>query len=422
VEFITMKYRIFWMRSCVAGLLASASGFPGLSMALTLEQAIELAEREAPSLVAQAANQQAARSAAIPAGALPDPKLRLGVQNLPIEGESRGELGAEAMTMQAIGVTQEVPSRAKRRARIDAANAEVALADTQQNLTLLQVRQQTAEAWIAALAVERKLALFAQLYQENDLFAKAIKARFTGGKGQSADILLPRQEAITLADREDLLHRDKAGARAELRRWIGDAAYQSLEGDWPEWPQNADEYRQNLVQHPELQIFKPLSRQAEAEVAEAVADKTPDWGWGLAYQRRGREFGDMVSLSVTMDLPVFAGSRQNPRIAAERARMAKVQSDRDSALRLLESELVNDLAEYQRLSKGLARVEQDLLPLAEERVQLTMADYRAGGGELVAVIRARQELVETRLRRIDLVRNRALIYARLHFAFGGFQP
>ena len=152
-----MKYRIFWMRSCVAGLLASASGFPGLSMALTLEQAIELAEREAPSLVAQAANQQAARSAAIPAGALPDPKLRLGVQNLPIEGESRGELGAEAMTMQAIGVTQEVPSRAKRRARIDAANAEVALADTQQNLTLLQVRQQTAEAWIAALAVERSL-------------------------------------------------------------------------------------------------------------------------------------------------------------------------------------------------------------------------------------------------------------------------
>ena len=67
-------------------------------------------------------------------------------------------------------------------------------------------------------------------------------------------------------------------------------------------------------------------------------------------------------------------------------------------------------------------MEQDLLPLAEERVQLTMADYRAGGGELVAVIRARQELVETRLRRIDLVRNRALIYARLHFAFGGFQP
>jgi hypothetical protein len=68
-----MKYRIFWMRSCVAGLLASASGFPGLSMALTLEQAIELAEREAPSLGAQAENPQAARSAAIPAGPCPIP-------------------------------------------------------------------------------------------------------------------------------------------------------------------------------------------------------------------------------------------------------------------------------------------------------------------------------------------------------------
>jgi len=51
-----------------------------------------------------------------------------------------------------------------------------------------------------------------------------------------------------------------------------------------------------------------------------------------------------------------------------------------------------------------------------------MADYRSGKGELIAVIDARRQLVETRLRRIDTARDRALINARLHFAFGDTQP
>jgi outer membrane protein, heavy metal efflux system len=47
-----------------------------------------------------------------------------------------------------------------------------------------------------------------------------------------------------------------------------------------------------------------------------------------------------------------------------------------------------------------------------------MADYRSGRGELGAVIAARAELIETRLRGIDLARDKALAKARLHFPFG----
>ena len=218
-----MKYRINWLRACTAALFVSSLGFPGLSVALTLEQALNLAEREAPSLAAQAANQQATRSAAIPAGELPDPKLRLGLQNTPIEGESRWELGNEPMTMQMVGVMQEVPNRDKRRARIDAADAAATVADAEQAIELLQVRQETADAWITTLAIERKLALFKQLYAENELFSRAVTARLAGGRGQLADSILPKQEAVLLADQEDLLRRNETAARAALSRWIGPA-------------------------------------------------------------------------------------------------------------------------------------------------------------------------------------------------------
>lgn len=414
---MTLLYR--QARPLAAGLVTAALlGLASPAAALTLEQALDLAERDAPALAAQAANTLAAQQAAIPAGELPDPKLRLGLQNLPIEGESRWELGAEPMTMQMVGVMQEVPNRDKRRARVNAAQAEIELAEVQQTLTRLQVRQQAAQAWIATLAIERKLELFQQLFDENRLFTKAVGARLAGGQGLTADSVLPKQEAVALADEEDLLRRDEAVARAELRRWIGDAASQPLTGDWPRWSDDLTHYQHNLERHPELQIYDPMTRRAEAQIAQAVAEKTPDWGWGVDYQRRGQGFGDMVSLSVTMDLPVFAGSRQDPKIAAERARLSALQADRERVLRMHDRELAEDVAEYRRLEQSLNRIEQILLPLAEEKVQLAMADYRSGNGELSAVVDAREQLVQTRLRAVDLARDRALANARLHFAFG----
>jgi cobalt-zinc-cadmium efflux system outer membrane protein len=417
-----MKPRIYWAPPYMAALIMGALSFPGIASALTLEQALSLAEQDAPSLDAQAANLQAARSAAIPAGELPDPKLKLGLQNVPIEGDARWQLGEEAMTSQRVGVVQDVPNRAKRRARIEAAEAGVALADVQQTIERLQVRQQTAEAWIASFSVEQKLSLFKQLYDENRLFTRAVGARIAGGRGQTADSVPPKQEAALLAEEEDKLLRSQAVARAELRRWIGDSASEPLTGDWPQWPAEVNHYQHNLNRHPDLLAFDPMTREAEAKVRQAVADKTPDWSWGVDYLRRGREYGDMVNLSVSFDLPLFTGSRQDPKIAAERARLAQIEAQRQATLRMQNQELTADLAEYQRLDRAITRLDQTLVPLADEKVRLAMADYRAGKGELIAVIDARRQLVETRLRRIDTARDRALINARLHFAFGDTQP
>jgi cobalt-zinc-cadmium efflux system outer membrane protein len=390
--------------------------------ALTLDQALTEAGRQAPSLAAQVADRQAARSAAIPAGELPDPRVTLGLQNLPIQGDAAWDVNAERMTMQRIGLMQEVPSRAKREARVELAQAGIALADAQQSVELLDVQQATTQAWRSTRAVERKLVVFRQLYAENRLFAKAVEARLAGGRGLAADSVGPREEAATLADREDQLLREEIQMRAQLRRWVGDFAAQQLSGGWPQWPVDAERYRDNLQRHPQLEVFDPLQRQAEARVDGALAEKKPDWSWGLDYLRRSREFGDMVSLNVTFDLPVFSASRQDPAIDAERAGLARVYAQREAVVRLYRLELTDELAEYQRLERTLVRSEQTLLPLAEEKVGLAMTDYRAGKGELGGVIVAREQLIAVRLRHIDLTRDRSLSNARLHFAFGADRP
>ena len=415
-----MNHRIQRVRKYATALIIGLGAVPGMSAALTLEEAIELAEQQAPSLAARNASLQAAQNLVTPAGELPDPRLSVGVQNLPIEGDSSLRLGAERMTAQMIGVMQEVPNRAKRRARVRTAEASVELARVERTVERLQVRQFTAEAWIATLSAEQKLGIFDELYAENRLLAQAVKARIASGRGLSSDSVLPKQEAALLAEKQDVLVRNEAVARAQLRSWIGAAASQPLEGSWPAWPADFDHYRHNLHRHPELLAFDPMLDRAEAEIAEAISEKRPDWAWGLDYKRRS-EFGDMVSFNVSFDLPVFAGSRQDPKISAERARLAEVEAERQATLRMHNQELATELAEMQRLEQALARVEMTLLPLAEEKVRLAMADYRSGSGELTTVIAARQELIDLRLRRVELAGERSMLNARLHFSFGDIQ-
>lgn len=405
-------------RPLLAVLAVYALACPTVAQALSFDDAQRLAAREAPSLQARTAGVDAARNAAIPADALPDPKLVLGVQNLPIEKQNRWSLNDNSMTMQMVGLAQEVPNRAKRRARAEAASAGIERAAAERRVELLRVRLETARAWIAAHSVERKLALFDALFEENRLFVAAVRARIAGGQGLAADAVAPRQEAALLAERRDELEQQRTQARASLRRWVGPAAEEPLDGTLPRWPLDAEGYARHLQQHPGLRLYDPLREQARARIREAVAEKRPDWSWEFDYLHRGQRFGDMVNFKVSLDLPLFPGSRQSPSIAAKHAELDRLEAEREDLTREYAERLEAELAERQRLSRASQRYRDSLLPLAREKVQLSMAGYRAGKGGLDALLAARRELLETRLKQIDVEGLEAIASARLHFAYG----
>lgn len=114
------KYRPVAALACIC-----AFAWPVAATGLTFDDALNLAQLQAPSLRAEASRLSAARSEAVAAGELPDPKLLLGVQNLPIEGAERWSLTDDGMTMRMVGLMQEVPNRDKRKARTDVAHAAI---------------------------------------------------------------------------------------------------------------------------------------------------------------------------------------------------------------------------------------------------------------------------------------------------------
>ena len=126
----------------------------------------------------------------------------------------------------------------------------------------------------------------------------------------------------------------------------------------------------------------------------------------------------MVSVQFSWDLPIFPGRRQNPVIAARQADLDQLDAEREDMTREHTRQLDDDLADFQRLNRAVQRGQDSLIPLAQEKVALSMASYRAGKGDLNALVTARRELIQARLKQVDVEEQRAAVNARLYFAYG----
>jgi outer membrane protein TolC len=385
---------------------------------LSFETALQIATRSSPDIAQSAASVAAARSAAVSAGRLPDPKLEVGIENVPVTGPEQWSLTQDFMTMRKVGVMQDIPNGAKRDAQTAAATAAVARAEAERRVSILTVRRDTAVAWLGRYYLERRGALFDELEHENELFAQAVQAQFAAGRGMPADVVQPKQEAAEIADRRDELRGQIEKARAVLKRWVGAASDEPLAGDPPSLTLDAEHLRGHVHEHPDLAVFVPMTQMAQAEVHEAEASKRPDWGVELAYGRRGPAYSDMVTLQFTLGLPIFSRTRHDPQIAAKRQELARVESERDAMLRDHTEELEANLAEYDVVTRQLARAREVRLPLAREKVDYQFASYRAGKGDLSAVLAARRELIDERLKEIELESKRAAAGAKLYYFYG----
>ncbi|MCC7463109.1 MAG: TolC family protein [Gammaproteobacteria bacterium] len=386
--------------------------------ALSLDVALVLASGQAPDVVEQSASVATARAAARSAGRLPDPQLLIGIENLPVSGPERWSLTREAMTMYKLGLMQALPNGARRRAEADAAHAAVERAAAAQRVRQLEIRRDTALAWLERYYLERRTALLDGLQRENELFTAAIDAQLAAGRVSPADALGPRAEAADLADRRDELAAALQRARAALRRWVGPAGDAPLAGEPPTLPIDADRMRTHVHEHLDLAVYVPMTAMAQAEVHAAEAARRPDWGMELSYGRRGAAFGDMLSLQVTMGLPLFQRARQGPTVEARRQALARVEAERAVMLRDHQRDLEAELASYASRSSQLQRLRAVRLPLARQKVDYQLASYRGGRVEIASVLQARRELIETELRALDLEAARAAAAARLYYVYG----
>ncbi len=381
--------------------------------ALSFDDTTLLAREQAPSLMAQRNALAGAQALQPAATTLPDPRLIVGVDNLPVSGAEKFSLTRDFMTMQRIGLMQEVPNRAKRDARAAGAEARVQRERALLAAAQLSVQRDAALAWLGVYFAERRIARLSELERENRVLVETLDARIGSGQSMPAERTMARQEALALADRRDDAKRDIAKARAALRRWVGERADEALAGEPPALAVRPQQLRDDMHRHAEIAPFQAMQAAAQAEVGEADAEQSGDWAWELVYSRRP-QYSDMMSIQLSFDLPWQAGQRQQPQVLARQKEVLRIEAERDETLRRHREELEAQLAELQALDTQRTRLDGSGQALAAERVVLALASYQAGRGNLGDVLMARREAVETQLRLIDLDAQRMALRVRLN--------
>ena len=400
-----------------------ATALPSLAWAepLSFNAALERAAADAPSLRGRAAGVEAAQSAAIAADRLPDPTLDVGIRDFPVTGPDAGRFNRDNFTMTTIGVSQQFVNPAKRRARAARAGADIGIAEAEVAVEARNVRLETALAWIDLHYGERRLAQLKLLDESLADLQATVTARLTSGSARPSQAFEPEQLRAQASDRRSALVAEIAKARARLARYTGDPN-PTVAGSPPEFTIDRSALLANVGEVPSLQRLDAQTAAMDAETRLARADKQPDWKVTASYGRREPRFGDLVSVGVSIDLPLFGRKRQNPKIVArardaERARFERLAGERE-VLAALEG----DLAEHAMHHKRLENARDNLVPLARRRAKLDFDSYGAGtvdlGTALLATLSVAEAEVDLLNREADVAREAV----RINMIYAGEQP
>ena len=391
--------------------LAAVTALP--THALDLAEAERIAVARDAMLRQLAAEAQGMRERAVAEGQLMDPKLRLGAVNVPVDSFS---LDAEDMTMLEVGVSQEFPAGRTRDLtrkcmEQSAVAAEAVAADRR-----LVVRREVRRAWTELAYVARARQLVEGQAEWVEQMRASARARYASGEGKQLDVLQAGLDVAMLREQLLDLDRDEAMRRAQLGRWIGDD--QARLADATALPARASleplaTLEERLLRHPAQQDFERRIAAAETATDLARQRSRPSWMLDVSYGFRdgemmgGESRPDMLSAMVSFDLPLFRANRQDREVSAARAETRALHEMHDDHQR----EMLAMLAEAWSVADRTAELERfyetDLLPLAEQSVQAALLAYRSNRAMIDEVVSARRASLETSLKHLRLVADRA---------------
>lgn len=382
---------------------------------LSLDTAETRALSNHPELNERDALINAARAGAASSDALPDPQLKLGVQNVPVDSLA---LDREGMTMTTVGIAQMFPPPGQRAQLRNSADQETSAAEAERNEARERIRRDVRRSWLEVFYLDRALATNDENRAYVAQMTAAQTARYRVGDAEQSAVLKSSLEGDALLDEQQDLAAQREAAVSRLARLLNsDATTLHIAEQLPTLPAppTAPALLQGLATHPQIQALEATRRAAGYQTAAARRAYYPEFGVEAMYGYRaareadGAKLPDMLSAQVVISLPLFPDKRQDARLHERAAREQAARYRRDDVLLELRAEATARLAEQQRLQARLDLLEHSRLPKAEQAVRAALAAYKANRlplSEVLSVMHERHQYSLTQWRlKTDLALN-----------------
>lgn len=380
----------------------------GAGSMLTLAEAVRRAVTTDPGLQAAMARIRIAVADSDQARLLPNPVLNVVLRWGP------GKPQIEASLAQDFIQALQIPRRA------DAADNRLRQVAADAVTVALDVTSDVQERYAAVQASAALVPLLQERLSLLERLAATAKARLDAGEGTRADVATLNAQRVELLVEIDGVRLTEREERLRLARLIGEpsaAATWTLDpwtspsiGDQPE----ASWVDAGLRHRPEVQAIawrlkalgddEALTRLLPWEGASVGVDATRDDDW-------------FVGPSVSTPIPVFdTGQSRRARVTAE-----QIEARHD--LTLAKRKIVEEVrVAFQTLAaskSNLSRIQNELIPLQQQRRQLAEDAYRAGQTDVTPLFLAEQDLRVAQAQSIEVERQAANALVRLQRAVGG---
>lgn len=338
-----------------------------------------------PSVAALASAAEAARYRVAPAGALDDPVLSYGFAPRTVASDRLN---------QRVEFGQRIPWPGTLAAREAVARHQAAAADNDRAALELEIiaqaRSAHAQWWFvrAALAIHHAAETLV-----GELIATA-SAGYAAGRSLKQDVLQAEVEQANLDQEELRLLRLRTTVQSRINALLNrspDAPLPPASAPDPvrEPPPFATLRMSALASHPQLARLDARLAANQSRVALAEKAFYPEFQVGIGYNSLWDDTDKRPIIGVTINVPLDR-SRRRSELAAARADSSRSQW----ALVERRAELLDALAQARaavvEARRSVQLYENDLVPLADEYLDTTIADYRSGAGAFAKVIDAEQ--------------------------------
>jgi cobalt-zinc-cadmium efflux system outer membrane protein len=357
---------------------------------------LEALERN-PELTGALASAEAAQFRIAPARTLPDPFLSFNYQN---DGKSPS-LGKQDMTFLGAMFSQPLPWPGKLRlAGEEAASRAEEVREGTVSRTRLAVEARARRAYYDYLLARAQLELIEDRGRSWREISDIVRERYAVGLGVQQDLLRAQIEVLRIDEARAAQMAQIANRRAEVNRVLGREQATEIEtprrlafrSDVPVLPVLL---RAALERSPELAAVSRAIEAARFRVSLAKKDFLPDFVASGGPMYRGG-LDPMWQVGIGITLPIYAGSRQRPRVnAAEadlRSELARAASTRQE-LEFRTRERFENLAAVLKVAQ---LYDEGILPVDQLSLESAIASYRTGKIPFITVLEALNTLYADR--------------------------
>ncbi|MFC1603154.1 TolC family protein [Pseudomonadota bacterium] len=410
---------------CIAIALNSAAV---LADTLTLKDAAVVALASNPSLAA--IQSRADALAAIPSQVetLPDPRLMVNLVNLPLDHPSFTQ---EGMTQFQVGISQMLPYPGKLALRGEAATQEAKAALFDLDERRLQLKRDVTTVWWNVFYLDKALVINAKNQSLLQQFVTIAETRYQVGQGLQQDVLLAQLELSQLQNRVIALQQLRESESARLNTLLDRPVQQSFM-----LPDQVDEllvalptadelHQRALVARPNLEAQAFRIKAAQARIDLAKKDYYPDFKVGAVYGLRegsnpdGSHRSDFASVQFSMNLPIFAETKQSKAVDQRTAEWLRQKYSLDNHRNQVLAQVNRAMTDYQNILRQIEILKKQIIPQAQQTVDSMLAGYQVSKVDFLNLVRSQTKLYnfETDYWKALSGANQAL--GRLEAAVGG---